>query len=214
MPIKNTGLNIAQGLVNNICLSQSPGAGAVLLNGSVVSGGVAILDAARRISINSGGNDSGIFWTVTGTSRTGAPLVETIAGANATPIVTTQDFKTVTSITHTGTVATTMTAGGSAVASTEWVAMNTSAQVMTPIGIAVVVSGTINYTVEYCYDLNPPTGFIVPYSIAAGALTAKTANAEAGNTFNFPIAALRLTQNSGTAPCSARMTVIQQGPTS
>src|SRR5262245_17043387 len=121
MPIKNTGLNIAQGLINNICLSQSPGAGAVLLNGSVVSGGVAILDAPRRISINSGGNDSGISWTVTGTSRTGAPLVETIAGANATPIVTTQDFKTVSSITHSGTVATTMTAGGSAVASTEWV---------------------------------------------------------------------------------------------
>jgi hypothetical protein len=209
MTIRNTGLNIAAAAAANIAASQSPGAGAITLTASPV-----VLDAPRRVIVTSGGTDTGIAFTITGTNRYGATLSETMAGAAAGAASTTQDFKTVTSVTHTGSVATTVTVGTSSTASTEWVGLNTNAVVMTPIGVAVAISGTINYTVEYTYDINPPTGYPVPYSISAGPLTAKTANGEAGNTFNFPIAALRLTQNSGTAPCSARMTIIQQGPTS
>jgi|SRR5215472_4566057 len=209
-------LGFAAGSVNSIALSQSPAAAPVTLNGALVSGGVAVLDAARPVIITSGGNDSTINYTVTGTDGTGAAVNQTLAGGNAAAVTTTQNFKTVTSVTHTGSVATTVQVGTTGAvqmpSSSPWIGLNINNDVMTPIGCSVSITGTINYTVEYTYELNPPTGSPVPYSISAGPLTAKTANAEAGNTFNFPVAALRLTANSATAPASARMIIIQQGP--
>jgi hypothetical protein len=214
MTIKSTSLSPAAAAANNIALSQSPAAGAITLNGSLVSGGVATLDVPRRVIITSGGNDSGITFTVTGTNRFGGALSESGPGGNIAAMSTSQDFKTVTSVTHTGTVAGTVTVGTSGVTSSEWIQINDKATVMTPIGIAVAVTGTVNYTVEYTYELNPPSGFPVPYSISAGPLTGKTASGEGGAAFNFPIGAVRLTLNSFTPPATARMTIIQQGPTS
>lgn len=212
MGIRTIQLNLSAGAANNICALQSPVAGVIVLNGAAVSGGVATLDAPRRVLITSGTSDAAITFTVTGTGRSGGALSETVQGGTA--VATTQDFKTVTGITHTGSVAGTLTVGTSGAASSEWVMLNMSAPVMCPIGVAAVVTGTINYTVEYTYDdpnkLAPGVNPAV-YSITSGPLTAKTANAEAGNTFSFPVAALRLTQNSGTAPTTARMIVIQQG---
>lgn len=202
----------AAAVADGIALSQSPAAGAILLNGPGVSGGVATLDSPRRIIITQAGNNAGITFTVNGTNSTGSPLSETIAGGPPGVISTTQDFKTVTGVTHTGSVTSTITIGTSGVASSDWIVLNLAAP-WTPLGIAVVVSGTINYTVEYTYDMFGKYfgNFPKAYSFSSGALTAKTADAEAGNTFNFPVAAVRLTVNSFTAPASARMILIQQG---
>src|SRR5262245_41979784 len=105
-----------------VCASQSPGAGAITINGTSASGGVATLAAARRILITPGGADSGITFTVIGTSRGGQALSETVQGVNnPSTATTTQDFKTVTSITHTGTVASTLTVGTSGIGSGRWV---------------------------------------------------------------------------------------------
>lgn len=77
------------------------------------------------------------------------------------------------------------------------------------IGIAVVVSGTVNYTVQYTFDnvwsptYNPATGTWFNHA----SLDAQTTN-QTGN-FAFPVAAIRLTVNSG--PDTATMTVIQAG---
>src|SRR5215831_7732629 len=192
---------------------HSPGAGAILIDGTSASGGVATLDIARRVLFTSGTSDTGITFTVVGTDRFGQPLTETIQGG-ATTATTTQDFKTVTSITHTGSVAGTLTVGtvsASTAASSEWVAITPTANPVN-IGIYVLVSGTVNYTVEYTYDdlAAPLSTFPTVFNISGGSLTSKTGTADAqANPFNFPISAVRITLNSYTAPGFVKMKVIQ-----
>ena len=68
--------------------------------------------AARKITITSGGNDSGITFRIVGTKADGSALMETVTGATAGGVATSSgDFKTVTSITATGTPAGSVTAG-------------------------------------------------------------------------------------------------------
>lgn len=204
-------LAYAAASATNIAQSQSPGAGAITLNGSTVSGGIATLDAARRVLITSGSDDSGITFTVNGTNRDKHTLAETVTGSSGSSVGTTQDFLTVTSVTHTGSVAGTVEVGTNGLGSSQWYMVN---QHTTPInlGVAVVVSGTINFTVEYTYDdpNNPFTGTF-PTVFSQTAMASKTANTDAAATFDFPIFAIRLTQNSFTNPATASMIVIQAG---
>lgn len=204
-----TTLALAAASATNIAASQSPGAGAITINGSAATSGVATLDAARRVLITSGGNDSAITFTVVGTNRTGNPLSETVTGANASTAQTTQDFLTITSVTHTGTVAGTVTVGTSGVASSSWFPVNYHT---TPVnlGIGVVVTGTINYTVEYTYDdPNAPYTGTFPTVFPLSALATKTANTD--GSLAQPVFAVRLTQNSFTNPGTAKMIIIQGG---
>jgi hypothetical protein len=199
---------------NNIALSQSPGAGAITLNGALVTGGVAILDAARRILFTSGTSDVGITFTVVGTNSSGSPMTETIQGG-ATTASTTQDFKTVSSVTHSGSVAGTLTIGTSGVGSGNWLNIDTNADPVNAT-LAVVVAGTINYSVEFTLD--------DPNALAAGVfptpLTTSTIMPAAlvGATNNqsgllvTPVWGVRLTQNSFTFPGTAILTMIQAGP--
>lgn len=192
---------------NNIAQSQSPGAGAITLNGSLVSGGVATLDTPRRIRITSGGNDSGITFTIIGTNYFGNSLSETITGPNATTADTTQDFATVTSVTHTGSVAGTVTVGTNGVGSTPWYNLDPFTDTFN-VGIGVVVSGTVNFTVQYTYDdANAPYTGTFPTAFDLSALASKTANTD--GTLTNPCWGVRLTINSGTG--TAKIVVIQVG---
>ena len=80
--------------------------------------------------------------------------------------------------------------------------VNTNA---TPVnlGIAVVVTGTVNYSVQHTYD--SPSGFTTWFNDAT--LVNKTANAESNIT--FPVTGVQLVINSGTG--TAVMTVVQAG---
>lgn len=199
-------LALAAASATNIAASQSPGAGVITLNGSAVTAGVATLDAARRVAVTSGGNDSAITFTVVGTNRGGNPQSETITGGNVAAASTTQDFKTVTSVTHTGLIAGTVTVGTSGIGSTQWFAVNYHT---TPVnlGISVVVTGTINFTVEYTYDnLN---GTTPPAIWSLSALASKTAATDSN--ILFPVTGVRLTQNSFTNPGTATISIVQAG---
>jgi hypothetical protein len=66
---------------------------------------------SRAVRITSGGNDSGINFTVNGYDAYGYPQTQTLAGANAGVVTTTKTFKWITSVTHTGSVASTMSIG-------------------------------------------------------------------------------------------------------
>lgn len=201
-----TKLAYANASANNISTSASPGTGAILINGSTAVNGVAILDAARRVLITSGTSDSGITFTVTGTNFAGNPLTETITGG-ATSASTTQDFKTVSSVTHTGSVAGTLTVGTSGVGSSPWFYVDRD---VTPVNleIGVVVSGTIQYTVEYSLDdPNAPYTGTFPTAWSLSALAAKSANTDGQIT--FPVMAIRLTQNSFSSGGTAAMIAIQ-----
>lgn len=65
----------------------------------------------RNVRITSGGNDSGITFTVLGYDYYGYPMTATVTGANIGVASTTKTFKWVTSVTHTGSVAGTVTIG-------------------------------------------------------------------------------------------------------
>ena len=70
--------------------------------------------SARKIVVVSGGDDSGISFTVTGTDIAGDALVETFLGANAGTATSTKYFQTVSGISAVGDPAGTVTAGTSA----------------------------------------------------------------------------------------------------
>jgi hypothetical protein len=66
---------------------------------------------SRIVRITSGGNDSGITFTVNGHDIYGFNMTETITGANAGVASGRKAFKYIDSITHTGSVASTITIG-------------------------------------------------------------------------------------------------------
>ena len=66
---------------------------------------------SRNVRIVSGGDDSGITFTVTGYDLYGYPMSEAITGANAGTASGVKAFKYISAVTHTGSVATTVTIG-------------------------------------------------------------------------------------------------------
>lgn len=66
---------------------------------------------SRTLQFVSGGNDSGITFTVSGWDIYGFPMTETITGANAGTASGAKAWKYISGITHSGSVATTLTIG-------------------------------------------------------------------------------------------------------
>jgi hypothetical protein len=80
------------------------------------------------------------------------------------------------------------------------------------IGIAVVVSGTVNYTVQHTFDsaggsqpYNPQAGFTTWFDDATLASQSTTKQ----TTILYPVTGVRLVVNSGNG--TATMTVVQAG---
>jgi len=76
--------------------------------------------------------------------------------------------------------------------STDAVVINTNISPVN-VGFAVVVTGTVNYSVQYTYD-DPATGFTTWFDDAT--ITSKTGNEDGA--INFPITGLKVLVNSGT----------------
>ena len=198
---------LAASAANSISLSQSPGTAAITLNGSTAG----VLDVQRRVIIVSGGNDSGIKFTVNGTNQAGFPISDTFAGSNAGTAQSNLDFLTVTSVTQSGSVASTITIGTNSVGSSLWQIINWNA-VPTNLTIAVELrTGAVNFTVEHTYDdpnILPGTGglnaagkaFPTPWPDA----TINGASATIETAYQVPILAWRLTTNSGTGTLVCR----------
>ena len=159
--------------VGSVAASQSPGAGAITINGTLASGGVATLGAAQLITLVSGGNDTGITFTINGTDEEGAAQSESLAGASGGTATSLKYFKTVTSITHTGTVATTLSSGNAVTALSP--AFKFYRQI-SPARIAVgisLVSGSATYTLQDNFTAAPHTLWMDNATV-----TAKTASFE------------------------------------
>ena len=76
-PIVVTVGPLAAASANNIALSQTPGgAGALTLNGSLVVGGVAILDVPRQVRITTTADETAKTFTIKGTDWAGSPISE------------------------------------------------------------------------------------------------------------------------------------------
>jgi hypothetical protein len=152
--IVNCGPYAAPSATNIRTASSIAAAGAVTLNGSLVSGGVATLDQPRRVLFTSAGNDSGITFTVTGTDWNNQSASEVLTGANASTVYTIYDFKTVTSVVASGASAGTVSIGTNGIASSRPVNLDLYADSSIYIQTDTNGSTAITYSIQLTGD-NP-----------------------------------------------------------
>lgn len=194
---------------NNIALSQTP-SGAFTLNGSIVTGGVAVLDTARRVLFTQAASESGKTYTIVGTDVNSMPQIELLsAAASATTVQSNLDFKTITSASISSAATGAITVGTSGVASSRWGRLDEYAPA--PVTLQCTVSGTANYTVQQSLqDPNSPTNPVAPYSMSwLSSLDPSVVAATASQISYFPNAPLwvKVTLNSGSGSVS---TVVEQ----
>lgn len=111
------------------------------------------LDTARRVIFTSGADDTGITITINGTDWNGQPISESVTGVNNAAASTLQSYKTITSVSTSGAVATTMSVGTNTVADSQWFLFDPYAA-SAPTAVQVTASGTVNFTVQQTLD-NP-----------------------------------------------------------
>lgn len=193
--------------------------GASAGNVSVGHSGVGTMDMARRVSITSGGNDTGIAFTLVGTDWNGDPITETVTGASGAAATSVLSYLTVTSILTSGAVATTVQVGSSAVADSPPIYFDRLAA-NAQTALQVEGSGTVNWTVRQTLDdptiisnQHPtPTYIWSPSGIVwvdhpDSALVAKTTTTGVQGNYAYTPAMAKIVLNSGTG--SVRLTAIQ-----
>lgn len=137
------------GVANSIAVSQTTGGATnLVLNGALVSGGVATFAVPRKITITSTGNLSAVTFTVTGTDRYGNAQSIAIAGPNNNTVSTSQDFATVTQVAVSAAVGTGVTVGTSTVTSTPWYVGDWHHNAPIFLHITLSAGASMTYTVE------------------------------------------------------------------
>lgn len=149
-PVKVTVGPLVASATTAIALSQTPPAGLLTLNGALVVGGVAILDAARTVLFSSTGSNSNTTFTITGTNWAGDTISESLVGASGGTATTLLSYKTVTSISSSAISAAGLTVGTGTTASSPWVRLDNWAMAQT--SIQANAFGTVNYTVQQTLD--------------------------------------------------------------
>lgn len=182
-------------------------------NITVGTNGRAVLDVARRVLLTSGGDDSGLTFTVSGLDSAGNPISETLAGGNTAAVYTALDYAVVLHILASGATASTLTVGTNGIASSLPIAMDPYA--LAPTFVRAVVSGTVNYTVEQSADdpnspTNPVTRASMSWDATNGPIAAGASSASAQVAVAAPF--FRVTINSGTGSVIANF-VQSYGPT-
>lgn len=190
-------------------ISQIAASGATDGNITVGTNGIAIIaeeNTARQVLLTTSADDTALRFTIYGTNAQGNPISEVLTGVNNTTAATVNHYQTITQILASAASTGTITFGTNGVGSTRFVSMSYHAQPVN-ISTAVVVSGTINYTLQYTYDdvnsISNPTWF----STTEG--TSQAANKVLVQ--NDPIFGSRVLVNSSTAPASLTATYIEAG---
>jgi hypothetical protein len=215
-PIVVTVGPLSSASANNIALSQTvTGAANVVLNGALVSGGVATLDKPRQVLITNVGNDSGITFTVVGTDRYGASLSQTVTGTSGSSVATTVDFATVTRITTSGSTSVSgITVGTNTVAGSDWVRFDEYAP--SNISIQCTVSNTVNYTVQSTLDdPNSPTNPVSVVNVNwvnSSDTNVVSATATKQSNFLFAPVYARVVVNSGSGSVTTTFVQDSNGP--
>lgn len=200
---------------NNIATSQTP-TSSVTLNGSLVSGGVAILDTPRRVRVTTGGSEAGKTMTLTGTTFGGPSAgsivtdVLTLPGS-ATTVDSAIDFKTITSAVISSAASNALTIGTNGTAGSAWFQPDPS--LSGNVSIQVTVSGTVNYTVQQTMDdPNTPGTTLLPYQmtwVSSADTAVVSATATKQSNYLFLPAYSRVFLNSQTNPGYVVITYIQ-----
>jgi hypothetical protein len=217
-PITVTAAPLAAAVATGVCQSQVPGTGALNMNGALVVNGVAVFDQARQLAFVSTGSNVASTFTITGTDAFGAAQSEALVGGNNSTVVSTKNYKTVTSITSSAPSAGSLTVGTNnspAITSSQWVRFDDYGDAGVAIQINAV--GTTNITVQQTLDdPNSPTNPVAPANVTwmphpDATLVAAALVGPAGLQGNYaykPTFA-RLLLNSGTGTATA--TFMQAG---
>jgi len=150
---------------NGIITAVTPGgAGAITLDGALVTSSVAYLSGERKLLIYSDGADTGVTFACVGTDGNGVAVTETVTGPGAgLTVYSTSLFKTVTSVTISGAGTGNIEVGqvgdhiGFEIAdgTVQWTffkaALSTTAQFVTALTSAVAVDNHV-----YIYTTRPP----------------------------------------------------------
>jgi hypothetical protein len=198
---------------SNIAHTQTPTSGTALtLNGSLVTGGAAILDKPRQVLLTYGSEGSARTLVVTGTTFGGQPATETLAIPSGTvsTVATVLDYTTVTSLVPLGGGWTTnVTVGTNTVAGSPWIFLDSWA--MPQISLQVNVTGTVNYTIQQTLDdPNSPWTPVTPVNVTwvnspDAAVVGATSSAQSN--YAYVPSYTRVVLNSGSG--SITYTVIQ-----
>jgi VCBS repeat-containing protein len=163
---------------NGISAAETLGAaGNFTLGGALTSGGVYTADAPRHIAFYAAGNESGRTFTITGTDRYDRAMTEGVTGPNATTVVGSKNFKTVTQIASDAATAGNVEIGTYSTAETGWVPVDRDGQYAVDI-----IKTTIVCDVETQFTLD---------DVFTSSFDESTANAYPMVEFNSPVIAIR-----------------------
>lgn len=193
---------------DGVAKSQTPaGAGALTLDGDLVTAGVAQLGTARRVLVTTVSDESGKTLTITGTDWFGTVISEVITGPNATTGYTDSDFLTVTEVTVSAAFTGAVEVGTNGIASSPPLVLDIYNK--PEVSLQVAVSGTANWTVQQTLD-NPfdiDSEDITWLDHPDALMVAETTNRQSN--YAYVPFATRITLNSGDG--SLVYTVVQAG---
>jgi len=190
---------------DGVCASQSPGAGAILINGALAAAGVATFGAAQLVRLTSAGNDAGITFTFIGTDADGNAQSQTVAGTNASNSDTTLYFKTITSITKSGATAGAIVVGNLINSVSPTLRTETGINPFNLSLVAELVSGTATFAADVTYgDHNAYPALWIEHA----AITGKSATF--ASTQTAPIAGIRLRLTASSSG-NVRLRCVQAG---
>ena len=199
---------------NGIHLSSTPSAGAVSLDGALVTGGVAYLGDARRVLVTTAGNETGKTMTITGTDANGNIQTDTVSLPNTSTVYTSLDFLTVTGITISSNAAAAIIIGTNGIGGSRWVRLNDFAP--SNISIQCDVSGTVNFTVQSTLDdpndpFSPTPAEDVVW-VDSSDLAVVAANSTQQSNFLFTPKYAKILINSGSGTVTATFLQSSNGP--
>jgi len=162
----------------------------------------------RFVTATSGGDNSGVTFTIVGVGPNGEPQSEIITGPDSDTVTSTKTFASVESIFVSGATDGDVEAGVAQSGYSQWIPLDiyNPNQVTT---ISATVSGTINYSIEYTNEDPFDHSFThqaVAHPAAAGAFTAASTSQTHFTT--TLMRAVRYKVNSGSG--SIRLTITQQ----
>lgn len=196
----------ADGIVESV----DPGAGgSIAMDGDLVSGSTATLDADQKVSITSVASEVARTFTITGTDLYGRAQSEGVTGGGAGATVETAGYyKTVTDVSVDDATTGAITVGSGSAGATQTIPVDWRENDFNA-SLAVVLSSaaTMTYTVEHTIDDVQNTS-VSPAWFDTANLTGLSATALSNVT--FPIRAVRLNITAFTDG-TATLTILQAG---
>lgn len=196
---------------NSIKTAGTISAGAVTLNGSLTSGGVASLTNAQSVTVTNASAET-IKLTFIGTTFNKIGISEIVQLGAAATLTLGNSFLTISSVTSSGASVGNISIGTPGTAISQWARFDDWSPGST-VTLQANVVGTVNYTVQTTLDdPNSPTNPVQPASVtwfSSGDTAVVGATASAQSSFSVLPLFARVLLNSGTGSVTA--TFVQVG---